>query len=275
LPVVQPCSGSSAINFIQAVLTSFNGDETFGNTQFSNISTDQATAKLELARSKNGKRVFNFAIAKVSYRGRTLDAEDVRVFFRMFTTATTGLDYRQGSTYRRISNTNGEPTPLLGIRGGELVTIPFFAEQRVNTALSSMNEQRDLTNTRTINATGGGETIEFFGCWLDFNQTSARFPINPGGNGPFSSGLRSIQELIRGRHQCLVAEVYFVADPIGEGDTPASNDNLSQRNLAIVESDNPGNSATHTVQHTFEIKASKAAGIGKLIVWSIVSNNCP
>ena len=226
------------------------------------ISTEQATSKLELARSKDGKRVFNFAIAKVSYRGKTLDAEDVRVFFRMFTTAATGMDFRVGSTYRRTDNTSAEPIPILGMRGGELVTIPFFAESRVNTALNSMNEQRDLTNQKTINAVGSGETSAFFGCWLDFNQTALRFPINPAGNGPYASGMKSIQNLIRGRHQCLVAEIFFTPDPVNEGDTPANNDNLSQRNLAIVESDNPGNSATHTVQHTFEIKANAAVGLG-------------
>jgi len=256
--------GSSSLNFIESVLSDFNTNLSTGNTQFNGISTDQATSKLELARSKNGTRVFNFAIAKVRYRGRTLDAENVRVFFRMFTTAATGLDYRVGSTYRTTTNTNSEPIPLLGIRGGEVVTIPFFAEQRVNTAINSMNEQRDINNLQTINATGGTDTTVFFGCWLDFNQTALRYPINPGGNGPFTSGLKSIQELIRGRHQCLVAEIYFEPDPINEGDTPASNDNLSQRNLAIVESENPGSKATHTVQHTFEIKANEAVGIGTI-----------
>jgi hypothetical protein len=62
--------------------------------------------------------------------------------------------------------------------------------------------------------------------------------------------------LIRGVHQCLVAEVYFEGDPTPFNATPGSSDNLSQRNLAIVQSDNPGNPATHTVQHTFEIKPS-------------------
>jgi hypothetical protein len=33
-------------------------------------------------------------------------------------------------------------------------------------------------------------------------------------------------------------------------------DNLSQRNLIIVDSDNPGNAASHTVSSTFELRRS-------------------
>ena len=40
-------------------------------------------------------------------------------------------------------------------------------------------------------------------------------------------------------HQCLVAEVSFAGNPIPAGATPASNDNLAQRNLVIDESANP------------------------------------
>lgn len=255
-------SSAAATSFIKQVLNDFNADPAQGASSFATISTDQATSKLELARSKGGKRVFNFAVAKVSYRGRTLEAADVSVFFRMFTTAATGLDFRSGSTYRTRTNSVGDPIPVLGVRGGEVVTIPFFAESRVNTAVVAMDTQEDPTNQRTIAATGGATSNTFFGCWLDINQTALRFPTSPGGIGPFSSGMKSIQELIRGRHQCLVAEINFASDPISEGQTPAENDNLSQRNLAIVESDNPGSDATHTVSHTFEIAASEAVGLG-------------
>jgi hypothetical protein len=36
-------------------------------------------------------------------------------------------------------------------------------------------------------------------------------------------------------------------------------DRLAQRNLAIVESDNPGIASTHVVQHTLLLKPSKAS----------------
>jgi hypothetical protein len=67
--------------------------------------------------------------------------------------------------------------------------------------------------------------------------------------------LKSVQNLIRGKHQCLVAEIRF-GDPIPPGATPAANENLSQRNLAIVESDNPGPEDAHTIAHTFELRTT-------------------
>lgn len=257
-PFGRPTPGdpTAAINFIQGVLADWNAAPATGAAQFTMISTDQIASQLDLLESRSGGRVFNFAIAQVHYRGRTLNAENVRVFFRLFTTAATGLDYRTDTTYRRELNPDGDPISVLGLQGGAIATIPFFAQARVNPTLQSMTEQRDTTNRRTINATGGAETTAYFGCWLDFNQTAQRFPLYPGGFGPYTTGLRSIQELIRGRHQCLAAEVYFATDPIPDGATPDNNDNLSQRNLAILESDNPGNPASHRVQHTFEVKPS-------------------
>ena len=53
-------------------------------------------------------------------------------------------------------------------------------------------------------------------------------------------GLRSIQELMRGLHQCLVAEIHYQLDPIQSGATPGSSDNLAQRNILFDFSDNPG-----------------------------------
>src|SRR4030095_6962865 len=102
----------------------------------------------------------------------------------------------------------------------------------------------------------------YFGCWLDFNQQTKRFPIDVGTSvdGSWPSGqLKSIQQLIRGMHQCLVTEVFFKDDLIPNGVSPASSDNLAQRNLVIVESANPGVADTRTVQHTFEIKATHPA----------------
>lgn len=253
---------AGAITYIQGVLNDFNAAPAAAVTSFNAISTDPDTSRLELARMRGGVRVFNFAIAQVRYRGRTLPANDVRVFFRLFTTAATGLDYQPATTYDRRTNPLGEPIPVIGLIGGEVATIPCFAQARVHPALQSMAEQRDTTNRRTIAASpSGAETTTYFGCWLDFNQTDLRFPLHPGGIGPYSSGLKSIQELIRGRHQCLVAEVHFGDDPIPTGAVPGGNDNLSQRNLAIVESDNPGSPITHTVQHTFEVKPTPGRGV--------------
>jgi hypothetical protein len=54
-------------------------------------------------------------------------------------------------------------------------------------------------------------------------------------------------------------EFLSATDAIPNGATPASSDRLAQRNLAIVESDNPGTPATHVVQHTLLVKPSQAS----------------
>src|SRR6202030_1141287 len=123
---------------------------------------------------------------------------------------------------------------------GDLLTIPCFAEGRVNSASVALTAQKDSANVRTMNGTGN-EVLAYFGCWLDINQTQAQFPTNPSpANGPWSSDRKTIQELIRNAHQCLVAEIAFDPDPIPPGISPAASDKLAQRNLSIIESPNPG-----------------------------------
>jgi len=248
---------AAAATFLQQVVDSFNGLG-LANHPFDTIATDQQASRLELSEKVSGKRVFNFAVARVRYRGQTLDANGVRVFFRLFTTAATGLDFNETSTYRRTPGAT--PVALLGLQAGEIVTLPFYGDARKDTAADPLTAQTDGLNVRDLHPAGNGEDHAYFGAFLDFNQTAPRFPNHPTPeNGPWNSGLKSIQELIRGFHQCLVAEVFFAGDPIDPGATPAGSDNLAQRNLVISESDNPGSLATHTVQHTFEVKATRPA----------------
>lgn len=258
----------AALAFIDAAVSFFNGAPAAAHP-FDTISTDPNVARLELSRSVNGQRVFNFAIAKVRYRAQVLQAGNVRVFFRLFTTAATGIDYDEAGTYRR-SNSQA-PVALLGVQAGKVVTMPCFGRARIDSATQSLAAQQDSLNVRTLApAAPGVESIGYFGCWLDFNQTEPRFPTNVAAgqeNGPWASGRLSIQELIRGQHQCLVAELWFDANPIDAGASAAASESLAQRNLVISESDNPGALATHTVQHTFELKAtqprpSRAAQLG-------------
>ena len=131
-----------------------------------------------------------------------------------------------------------------------------------------MTLQSDDTNKQTLVHAGSTEALQYFGCWLDFNQTEPQFPVNVPFNsdGPFTNRV-SILQLMRGIHVCMAAEVRFQPgsfDPIPNGATPSSSSRLSQRNLAIVESDNPGTIASHTVQHTVLLKPSRTTqrGIG-------------
>lgn len=248
-------SGDGAsINFIQALMTKFNETPTDEDHPFFDISQDIEESQLELASQVSSEPIFNFAVAKVRYRApATINADDVKVFFRLFTTAATGLVY-DAATYPREGN-GASAAPLLGLAGGEIVSIPFFAETRQ----ADMRTQADATNNIDLEGNDAIEVTAYFGCWLDFNQPTSRFPLNPphnGSGGPFEGTLLSIQQLVRNHHCCLAAEIHYPLDPIPNGATPGSHDNLSQRNLIIVDSDNPGSATTHTVQSTFEIKPS-------------------
>jgi hypothetical protein len=261
--VPQGTADSSGIDFIRAALDKFNSTPEGASHPFNTIATGQSASPLVLATDIFGIRFFNYAVAKVRYRATSTVANGVKVFFRLFNTVGTALEYNTGTTYRLSSGAN--PVPLLGEAGGDLVSIPCFAGARIETvqgrpgAASMTTQSLDVgREVRDITPTPGAEVTAYFGCWLDINETRKRFPITPGGSdGPWSeAATRSMQELVRGRHQCLVAEVFFAPDTTDPGETPGSSDNLSQRNLAILFSDNPGSPDSHTVLHTFELKPS-------------------
>jgi hypothetical protein len=253
--------GSDPSAFITQVITNLNTGATQGQTFENNISTDQNTSRLELSQTPNGTPVYNYAVAKVRYRGRYASATDVRVFFRLFTVATTSLVYNPGTTYRRYEQGN-TIIPLLGIVNGEVAAMPCFATPRINSATTSMKNQTDPANVQTIPLNpAGAEVIRYFGCWLDINQTQPQFPISlpPSQlDGPYPSNRKTIQELIRNEHQCLVSEIAFTPTPVELNATPSVSDKLAQRNLAIVESANPGLVASRLISQTFEIKPTSS-----------------
>lgn len=245
---------NGAYGYIQNVVAAYN-DWEGGGHPFDALPTALETNRLELGSNDvNGDPVFNYALARVRFRApEGVDAIDVRLFFRMWTTGWTALEYDLNKSYRR-SGDGPSATPLLGLQGGEINNIPCFAEGRSG----NMENQSDTTNRRTLQGAGSEEVYGYFGCWLDINQDVPRFPLEPNGNGPFddSDSPLSIQVLMRGLHQCLVAEIHYQLDPILPGATPGSSDNLAQRNILFDFSDNPGTFAAHLVHHTFELKPS-------------------
>lgn len=249
--------GSDRSGFITQVIANLNSGNTGGQTFENDISVDQQTSRLELSGTVGGTPVYNFAVAKVRYRALTVSATDVRVFFRLFPVATTSLEYNQATTYRSHT-TGGTVIPLLGIKNNEVAAIPCFASPRINSAVTSMTAQTDAPNVQTIPPNpSGAEVIRYFGCWLDINQTQPQFPIQPTPvDGPYTSGRKSIQDLIRNEHQCLVSEIAFTPAPAQNGSTPSVSDKLAQRNLAIVESANPGLVFSRRIPQTFEIRPS-------------------
>jgi len=267
-----PAAASTYVKDVVANLRSGNS----GGQTFDSISTDQQASALELAQQVNGTKVFNFAVAKVRYVG-TLGISNVRVFFRLFPASTTSMDFQPTTTYRR-DTTGGKVVPLLGLSGaGDLLTIPCFAEARVDSASANLTSQTDPTNVlATMPASPpNAESVSYFGAWLDINQTQAQFPSHPSpANGPWGSGRKTVQELIKNAHQCLVAEIAYDADPVATGATPGGSDKLAQRNLAIVSSDNPGGPASHRIPNVFEFWPTPAVAAGApdelLIDWGNV-----
>jgi murein tripeptide amidase MpaA len=262
-------------DYVQGLLTELRANGNSPSPAFEGISQDEEASQLELSRTVGGERVLNFAVAKVRYRAQTEDALDVRVFFRTFNAMVSDLSYATSPSadmqnYRRTAD---GATPLLGVNtffsgaGNQIVSIPYFAEPRIDSASQSMATQSDDWNKQTLVHAGATEAVQYFGCWLDFNQTEPQFPVKllqSEGDGPFTNRVPIVQ-LVRGIHQCLAAEIRFqpgAVDPIPNGATPASSDRLSQRNLAIVESDNPGGESTHRVQHTLQLKPSAGARPG-------------
>ncbi len=247
-------------SYINDVVNAYNAAGA-ANHPFDGLPTSLGDNRLTLASEEpDGTPVFNYAVARVRFRApEDVSASNVRVFFRQWTTGWSNLNYTDPSaafgSYRR-AETGGVVAPLLGIYGDEITNIPCFAEPRV----ADMTQQTDSLNlVPLIEGQGAQEVHTYFGCWLDINQDVGRFPLEPTSDGPFNGDLLSIQELMRGLHQCLVAEIHYDLDPTQLGATPASSDNLSQRNILLDDVDNPGSFASHIAHHTFEIKASPRA----------------
>ena len=92
---------AAASTFIKQVTANLNAGNS-GGQSFDGISTDEQTSALELSEKVNGTNVYNFAVAKVRYRGTT-DISNVRVFFRLFPASTTSTAFDASTTYRRAS----------------------------------------------------------------------------------------------------------------------------------------------------------------------------
>jgi hypothetical protein len=280
-PDVDPNAPLTYINNLLGELRTPGGN---GDLIFGAISPDEQASELEASQTEGGVPVYNYAVAKVRYRANTTPAANVQVFFRTFSTLRSALDYSYvGGNPPTINYTRSgvwpNARPLLGLIDGEIASIPYFASPRIDSTAQSMTAQPvDSLNVQTIAATGQ-EAEMFFGCWLDFNQPTARFPFNPVGNGPFFSGAQPIPAVINGLHECLVAEIFFQpgggADPIPSGSTPASSDRLAQRNIAFVPSGNPGGGATHTVQHTLMLKPAPVPGKTNLEASAVVERLGP
>jgi hypothetical protein len=282
--VTVPSTGnasSDATSYIQQVTDALTaGQGTAGGQTFEfDLPQDEEAPEsiIELAPTDaGGHPVFNFGVARVRLRGLTQNANHVRVFFRLFQAQTTTVAFDPNTTYRRWSDgvAGGRTVPLPGFSNAEFVTVPCFAEPRVDPTTHALTDQHDDHNVRDIAVDPSGSEVQaFFGCWLDTNQPSVGIlPQTPDAanlDGPFSGSLLSLEQAIaRSLHQCLVAEIAFDPVAIPSGADPSASDKLAQRNLAFGPVPNPGQPvAARRVPQPFEVRASRpgitALGAGK------------
>jgi hypothetical protein len=142
------------------------------------------------------------------------------------------------------NNIPGTLIPLLGFPSSDMTsTIPFFAHTRIVSTTQVMTQQSDPLNAFSIPNPGGSGVDAYFGCWLDLNQSTLHFPLNPAAtpppNGPWPlpGEILSIPAIIMGQHACLVAEIAYDPDPIPPGANAATSDKIGQRNLSWGGSD--------------------------------------
>lgn len=250
---------SDVSSFITTIINNLNAGNTGGQTFDGLPSTEDGSTLALYQIDKNGKSVFNFALSRVRYRAlNPPDPTNVRVFFRTCPALSVSVDYNLNTTYKRspVPNPNGQAIPVLGVQSGNLVTIPYFANDRVDTTVHSMDDQTDPANVQTVpHDSSGNEVQHYFGCWLDINQSATKlFPLNPAGDGPYTVGLNSIFDLVRNQHQCLLTEIAFDPEPITGNPSPAVSDKLAQRNLSLNPTPNPGNANSRRIATTFELK---------------------
>ncbi|WP_152039911.1 hypothetical protein [Salinigranum salinum] len=253
--------------FVQQVLDNLNTGST--SETFDDLPTNRNEAALEYSASITNRvtgetrNVHNFALAKVRLQGAS-GAETVRAFFRLFRYTASNLVFDPDEGYRTHDAGGGQKIPLLGFEsntdGAPLTSIPFFAAER-ETHGDPMTGQEDPTNVHDFPPGPSEERVHYFGVYLDINQSDARLPatyIGPDPDGGFSAGeVQPIRTLMRDAHQCMVVEIDYDGDPTDPGSTPANSDNLAQRNLVILTTDNPGDDLTHQVQHSFELDTGK------------------
>jgi len=189
----------------------------------------------------NGAPNMPFALARVRLSSQTAaTATAVRVFFRLFTTASNDTDFDPVVTYPSNLDTANHPgSPLPGLYG---TTFPMTASPAVSSDYPAANQPG--ANQRDVSLAGAGEVYAYFGCFLDVY--GANSPIPAGG------------------HHCLVAQIAYDQAPILNSNgltlNPENSDKLAQRNIVFAPSGNPGGPAAHRVPHTFDTRPSLRTG---------------
>lgn len=251
-PAMGSDNTAGAFTYIQDLLTYLNGNfnDPSGSDPFTSAFPGQGDA-LDSDSSvtpKTGSRNnYNFAVARVRLRGTagpSGQAENVKVFFRLWSTQTADTDYQTGSTYNSHNDAAGLPdAPQVG---ADHHTLPFFATGNLS---GNTDYGAGGPNNRTITIPSGDAVWAYFGCFLNLYDS-----------GNVIDG-RQIQQWLNGTHHCLVAQIAYDGAPIinsgGVTMSPENSDKLAQRNLQVTTSDNPGGPAAHRIPQTFDVRPSR------------------
>jgi murein tripeptide amidase MpaA len=276
--------GSDPFAFLSALTSALEAGQGNAGGQSFDTNTQEDSEVITVApQNAAHQNVYNFAIARVHYRGLASTAKSVRVFFRIFAANSTDTTFQPDTTYRRYAAYSpAYPVPAvddfqnvlpeMGLQSGEYVTMPFFAEPRQDPAqggapntLPSL-QTPDPTNVKDLMHTGGPLHDTFYGCWLDINQTPMMSPgttslvpaMPPPGNadGPWPGiTLEPVQQaFLTNEHNCIVAEIAFDPVAINTGTQPFNSDKMAQRNISWSYVANPGEEASRRVLEPFEVR---------------------
>jgi hypothetical protein len=193
---------------------------------------------------------YNFAIARVRLKGATgSQAQNVKVFFRLWGTQTADTGFDPNSTYLSHRDAAKPHWPL---PAPDSHTIPFFATGNSPNLSDPNNPEFGSAgiNNRTVTIGVGHDGWAYFGCFLNVYDP-----------GNMANGSQ-VQALLAGTHHCLVAEIADDDTPIintnGLVASPENSDKLAQRNLQLTFSDNPGPADSHRIPQTFDLKPGRA-----------------
>lgn len=253
-----------AYEYIQQLLNHLNSNYSnpSGVDPFTSLIPDQADALTQGASvtpitvqlwppvvAKN----YHFAIARVRLRGTvgpSGQAQNVKVFFRLWCTQSADTDYQPASTY--LSNLNSNNLPASPLPAPGYHTLPFFATGYSPDFNDPNNPELGSNgiNNRTIQIPSGDAAWAYFGCFLNVYDSNYRINSIP------------VPALLVGTHHCIVAQIAYDQAPIinagGITRNPENCDKLAQRNLQITQSNNPGTAATHRIPQTFDLRPSPA-----------------
>ncbi len=215
---------------------------------------------------KTGSNInYSFAIARVRLQGssgQAAAAQNVKVFFRLFTTQTFDTDFINSTSAVTSADPNvtyppggtNPASPLPGTDGSGTIngcSLPFFATANYDDNPTDYAAGGGANN-QTIEIPNGDYAWAFYGCFLNVNDKTNLFGPQP------------VQYWLAGSaHNCLVAQIAFKDAPIenvnGVIENPVISDKLAQRNLQVTTSGNPGFPATHRVPQTIDVRPSPPA----------------